>query len=405
MIAKFQVVRRVWKLILLVLLVIAAFSYAMFQGGFVSWFLFYSFLPFALYALCLAFYPIGNFSVERHFPKREFHANEDLTVIVTIKRSSSFPLLLLIAEDSLTAKLSENVFQKGNKIFFYPGFRKSFRFTYRIEKLPRGEHPFPSLRFVTSDALGLIQKEALIYSEDKILVYPSIGEWSYRPAGNEIEQGTSVINDRMQRDTTMAVGIREYQPGDRLSWINWKASAKRSEMMIKEFEQRSSQDLLLILDCAPHRLFELLVQYTASIGHTALRSGAKVGFMSVSEDCVILPLQGGESSHRQLFYQLAKSTDKCHVSLAQILRTDRYLQQQKVPLLLVTAEISAELVEAVQLFTARKCPVTIFVIKNMKEHVSALEVSMMEMARVKGIQVQFVYGQQPSAGMKKAVNV
>ena len=76
---------------------------------------------------------------------------------------------------------------------------------------------------------------------------------------NNFEQGGMAVNDRMQRDTTMAVGISEYQPGDRLSWINWKASAKRSEMMMKEFEQRRSQDLLLILDCSPHMNFELLV--------------------------------------------------------------------------------------------------------------------------------------------------
>ncbi|MEH7748493.1 DUF58 domain-containing protein, partial [Neobacillus drentensis] len=26
----------------------------------------------------------------------------------------------------------------------------------------------------------------------------------------------------------MATGVRDYQPGDRFSWINWKASAKRN---------------------------------------------------------------------------------------------------------------------------------------------------------------------------------
>lgn len=397
---KFQVVHSVWKLIILVLLILITFAYAMFQGGFVSWFLFYSFLPFALYAVCLSFYPVGKFSVERHFPKREFHANEPLNVTVTIKRNSFYPLLFLLVEDGLTMKLSERVWQKGNKIFLYPGFRKSFSFTYRLEKLPRGEHEFTSLRLVTSDVLGLVQKEAIKKSEDKILVYPSFSEWSYKPVENDFEQGTMAVNDRIQRDMTMAVGIREYQPGDRLSWINWKASAKRGEIMMKEFEQRRSQDLLLILDCTPHMLFELLVQYAASIGHAALRKGARVGFMSVSEKCTLLPLQGGESGQRQLFYYLAKSKDECPVSFAQVLKNDRYLLQQKVPLLLITAEFSAELVEAAQTFTARKCPVAVFVIKSTVEHVSALEISMMEMARSRGIAVQIVYGPLPSAGMK-----
>jgi uncharacterized protein (DUF58 family) len=400
---KFQVVGNVWKLIILVLLLLITFSYAMFQGGFVSWFLFYSFLPFALYAVCLFFYPLGRFSVERQFPKREFHADEPLTVKVTLKRDSFFPLLLLIVEDHLSEELAGSVFQKVNKAFLYPGFRKEFSFIYCIEKLPRGEHHFSAVRMVTSDILGLVQREVMIPNDGNILVFPSYGKWSYEHFENSLEQGNVPVNDMMQRDMTMAVGIREYQPGDKLSWINWKASAKRSEIMMKEFEQRRSQDLLLVLDCSPHMYFELLVQYAASIGHGALRKGARVGFMSVSEKCVMLPPQGGESSQRQLLYRLAKSNDKCPISLEQVLRTDRFLLQQKANILLITAQVSPELIEAVQMFTARKCPVSIFVIQDVEGHISPYEHSMKEMARSRGVDVQFVFGALLPSKIKKEV--
>ena len=42
------------------ILLIATFVFAMFQGGFVSWFLFYTFLPFALYSFVLFFYPLTS---------------------------------------------------------------------------------------------------------------------------------------------------------------------------------------------------------------------------------------------------------------------------------------------------------------------------------------------------------
>lgn len=400
---KFQVVRNVWKRIILVFLLLIAFSYAMFQGGFVSWFLFYSFLPFALYAVCLSFYPLGRFSVERQFPKREFHADESLTVKVTLKRDSFFPLLLLIVEDHLSGELAGSMFQKVNKAFLYPGYRKEFSFIYCIEKLPRGEHHFSAVRIVTSDILGLVQREVRISNDENILVFPSYGNWSYKPIENSFEQGNMLVNDMVQRDMTMAVGIREYQPGDKLSWINWKASAKRSEIMMKEFEQRSSQDLLLIMDCSPHMYFELLVQYAASISCAALRKGARVGFMSVSEERVILPPQGGENSQRQLLYHLAKSKDKCPITIEQVLRTERFLLQQKANILLVTAQVSPELIEAAQMFTARKCPVSIFVIQGDERDVSSSKHSVKEMARSRGVDVQFVYGSPLSSGMKKEV--
>ena len=67
-----QKLNRIWKLILLFLLIAMVFSYAMFQGGFVSWFLFYSFLPFALYGLFVAAYPIRDWQVKRKILKYEY---------------------------------------------------------------------------------------------------------------------------------------------------------------------------------------------------------------------------------------------------------------------------------------------------------------------------------------------
>ena len=52
------------------ILLIATFMFAMFQGGFVSWFLFYTFLPFVLYSFVLFFYPLSSFDVERKLIKK-----------------------------------------------------------------------------------------------------------------------------------------------------------------------------------------------------------------------------------------------------------------------------------------------------------------------------------------------
>nr|MDH3162685.1 DUF58 domain-containing protein [Bacillus licheniformis] len=30
-----------------------------------------------------------------------------------------------------------------------------------------------------------------------------------------------------RKDSTLASGIREYQPGDRFAWVDWKTSARR----------------------------------------------------------------------------------------------------------------------------------------------------------------------------------
>ncbi|MFB8733418.1 hypothetical protein ACEQPO_04280 [Bacillus sp. SL00103] len=48
------------RVMMLIILTAAVFCYAMFQGGFQSWFLFYAFLPYALYALLFALVPLES---------------------------------------------------------------------------------------------------------------------------------------------------------------------------------------------------------------------------------------------------------------------------------------------------------------------------------------------------------
>ncbi|MDQ7863681.1 DUF58 domain-containing protein [Peribacillus frigoritolerans] len=49
-------------------------------------------------------------------------------------------------------------------------------------------------------------------------------------------RGAVVSTKKTQREHSVVSGVREYQPGDQLSWINWKATARTSEIMTKEFE-------------------------------------------------------------------------------------------------------------------------------------------------------------------------
>ena len=63
------------------------------------------------------------------------------------------------------------------------------------------------------------------------------------------------------KDTTMATGVRDYQSGDRVSWIHWKSFARTQTLMTKEFEDRRSQELILVLDERPSEVFEEQVEF------------------------------------------------------------------------------------------------------------------------------------------------
>ena len=85
---------------LFVLLVLAsAFLYAMFQGGKVSWTVFYMVVPFILYSVALFFYPLFDLTAERIIRTPVVQNGGKLIVSITVKRKFRFPLLYTVATE------------------------------------------------------------------------------------------------------------------------------------------------------------------------------------------------------------------------------------------------------------------------------------------------------------------
>lgn len=370
----------------------------MFQGGFVSWFLFYSFLPFALYALYLVFVSFKSFTAVRSLSKLETFAHDRITVTIRVKRKYPFPLLFLIAEDGLSRSLQKLVKDNKNKMIVFPGFKKEFSFQYEIENLARGEHEFSSIRMMTCDLIGMVEKEKRIRLPEKILVFPSQQEFAHVPAKTILEQAMQLTHGHEQRETSTVVGIREYQPGDRFSWIHWKASAKRAGMVTKEFEHRPSLEALIVLDSTPTEIFESMVSFTASLGQILSYQGTGVGFLTINEEPVYVPIQGGETSRGQLFYHLAKIQPNSTKPLEKVLLEEQLLMGKKAVFLLVTSHLTVSLIEAASKMTARKCPVILFVVEPAYSIVTSSQTSLRILARAHGILVVFIHEGQYATG-------
>jgi uncharacterized protein (DUF58 family) len=387
----FKQYKNVWMFILLICLILLAFSYAMFQGGFVSWFLFYSFLPFAIYCIALSCYRMNNLEVTRALPKSDYNAGEPLKVTVIVKRSSAFPLFYLLMEDQLNESLKTARQKKKAKALLIPGFKKEFSYEYIIDELPRGEHLFHSFTIRIGDPLGLVEREKEYREEGRIIVYPAYTELLYRPFENQYEQGLTASRERVQRDTSMAIGVRDYQPGDRFSWINWKASAKRNDIMTKEFEQRQSHDVFVVMDCVQDAHFEAIVSFTASLVRAVLKKGAQTGLLTISNERASFPIRGGEQHLQQLFYHLAKIEAKSFAAFEKVLETEGLFIQQTVSFLLITAKLTKSLIEKASFLGQRKGTITLFLIKGEKEPPTDHERTLIGVANARGIRVVMVH--------------
>ena len=105
----------------------------------------------------------------------------------------------------------------------------------------------------------------------------------------------------------MATGIRDYQAGDRVTWIHWKSFARTQTLMTKEFEDRRSQELLLVLDGRPSETFEEQVDLAASILKEASSHQAGIGFLTTGSEQSLFPFIQSEEQFQRALIHLSKN--------------------------------------------------------------------------------------------------
>ncbi|GAB3043310.1 DUF58 domain-containing protein [Virgibacillus ainsalahensis] len=294
----------------IVVLFLVLLSFAMFQGGFTSWFLFFAFLPIFFYHFGLLLYPIKKWKVTRHLSSHLIHAGDSVSVTVKIKRLVPFPLYYCICEEIFPDTLETvdnrkdkyqymddsgrlNIERKIKKVVF-PSFRRTIELPYTLEQVPRGEHHLKGVRVRTGDIFGFVKKEFTFRIPDQLIVYPNERPVQMVEKVSSFDQGATASSVINLTNTNVASGIREYIPGDKFSWIDWKQTARKNEVMTKEFEQEKSTDILLVLDSCHYKdmnllAFEAAIEVTVSLLETFRKQATHAGLLSVGEDVVHFP--------------------------------------------------------------------------------------------------------------------
>lgn len=111
-----------------------------------------------------------------------------------------------------------------------------------------GTYPLGELHVRARDRLGLFTWEALVERPHRLRVYPR-PEWLravLAPVETQVFTGNEVA--RVKGGGLEFADTRPYVPGDRLRSINWRASARRSALVVNERHPERNTDVLVFLD-------------------------------------------------------------------------------------------------------------------------------------------------------------
>jgi uncharacterized protein (DUF58 family) len=191
------------------------------------------------------------------------------------------------------------------------------RGTRRVDSGPwparRGVHHLPAMAVVAEDPLGLVRARRVAGEPLTLTVPPRLAHlasWDVRAGA-----GTRGAGRRRRPPTVDATefrGIRPHAPGEPLNRVDWKATARTGDLMLRELEDAGDGDVAVLFNgpaggtgAAPDEVFELGVQAAGSVADCALRTGRGVTLLLAAEGWRPLRLAPVAADRRRLLTLLA----------------------------------------------------------------------------------------------------
>lgn len=354
------------RLITVISLLVITYCFAMFQGGFVSWYLFFTLVPFVTYAILLAIMPIKICEISRTFSKERIERGNDVTVTVKFRNASWFPIIFITASElALDKQYFASVNGNGSKLFLV-GWKREFEYSYELKQLKRGEHHFQGMVFTCTDFFGWTIRKVNVMKPQMFFVYPKIHPIKTMSLKMQYEQGTNTSLNALIKDTTMVTGIREYTPGDRFSWIHWKSFAKGGELRTKEFEDKQSQNIFFLIDRSFQRNFEQVVEFTASYIRMIVKERGDVSLLSIGADRYFAPVIKTESQFEKVMQHFVAIQCDAQFGIEKMLHQDQKLMMRSV-LVIVTGELTPNLTELLNSNSSYAKKIICIVLGNKKD--------------------------------------
>jgi uncharacterized protein (DUF58 family) len=121
---------------------------------------------------------------------------------------------------------------------------------YAVRPTERGEYHFGNIIIYIKSLLGLLMRRFDIEAETTVPVYPSFMQLRKYELLSQTTIQLEHGNKRMRKigHSMEFEQIKEYVRGDDIRTINWKATARRSAIMVNNFTDEKSQQVYCLID-------------------------------------------------------------------------------------------------------------------------------------------------------------
>lgn len=307
--------------------------------------LFYGFMVVMLTEFLLLFIPGKKIDAYRILPDKLSNGDENDIFITVINRYFNIISIEVIDEIPVQFQVRDINF----KLWLKPG--QSQRIHYQIRPTRRGEYTFNDLNVYASSVTRMIQRRYTIPAEKTLPVYPSfiqMRKYELLAISNKLQM-TGIKKIRRIGHNFEFDQIKNYTVGDDYRTVNWKATARKNDLMVNQYMDERAQNVYSIIDMGrlmkmPFNGLTLLdysINSTLVISNIAMRKQDKAGVISFSHRIDSVLAADRKSTHinnilELLYHQKTNFLDSNFELLYQLVR--RKINQRSLLILYTNFE-------------------------------------------------------------------
>lgn len=241
-------------------------------------------------------FALSGLTYARTYSKRTVFVGEEIYLTETVANAKALPVASLQIECRLHHALSmqgqSNILDHDGSwhksLFSLMPFMRVTR-SHRIVCSTRGYYPLHSVALTATDLFGISSRGSAAWPvETALVVYPVPIDPDESTLPCHGFFGDVTVRRWLISDPFLISGVREYQSGDPMKTINWKASAKKGDWMVNQPDYTANTRLMLILNVESSEtqwgassgsaLVETGIRLAAGIVRYAVSNGLEVGF-------------------------------------------------------------------------------------------------------------------------------
>ncbi len=214
---------------------------------------------------------------------------EQVPVRLEIRNGSWLPAVWMRVQDFFPIELAEvSTFSQVVSL----GPRNEARLHYNLKAHKRGYYTVGPLMLSSGDLLGITGERSSEGPSDHLTVYPRVIPLTSMKLPSRSPMGPMRHSQPIFEDPTRPMGKRDYQAGDSLRRIDWKATATTGRMQTKLFEPSIALEtaLFLNLSLADYQIrtrfdaTELSIVVAASVANWVIAQRQSAGLYAHAHD-------------------------------------------------------------------------------------------------------------------------